>query len=162
MLIINQRFLPCWEESNALRNWPGPHVLIIYPDSGLSRAQVVELNRCFIIIEYLQSPINAAGLFGDVLGWLDVLQREDGASILFIDGPFDAGLLAEQSERSAKAPNAVEAEMAKDGRVAMLRFGQMVATSPLLPEFFKCLPDPTISDAILVELLQDIFHWEYS
>lgn len=144
----------------AKYHWPGPKVLLILPGSFLQRKQIGQLNKDFIIIEHLQPPGSVAEMLCDMAGWLDIQLRQADWPLLFLGRPFDPGDLADQEKTCRTAVHGIKAEFSPDGQLTMLQLGEMVATNPLFPEFFRHLGHRSIDDATCVELLRTTFNWK--
>lgn len=133
-------------------------MLIVLPGSGLSRNALRRLNDDFIIIEHLQPVAGVADLLLDVMRWFPSLLAEAEYPLLYLDRPVDADFLAEQANLGRRHAHEVLSELT-GGRLTMLRLGEMVATSPLLPEFFAFLQGRSLDDATFVDLLDNAFSW---
>lgn len=156
LILTTNAWLP-GPEAPPVPEWPGPHVLIVLPGSGLGRARVEALNQTFIIVELLQPPAGAAAVLGDVMGWLGHLWRAVDGPVLWLDRPLDPEALAEAAAQGRANPHEIRAELTGEGRLTLLRFGEMVAGSPLLPGFFGFLKGRTVTDAVFVDLLTHAF-----
>ena len=137
--------------------WSGPLVLVVLPGSGFGRAAIETLNESYIILEFLQPPAGIAPLLADVAGWLGHLLRRIDGPLLFLDQPLDAELLATEAARGTDQPEEIHAALDAEGRLTLLRLGEMVASSPLLPGFFGFLDGRSIDDAQFVDLLNHAF-----
>jgi hypothetical protein len=137
--------------------WSGPLVLVVLPGSGLGKATIEALNERFIILEFLQPPAGAAALFADIAGWLGHLLRRLDGPLLFLDQPLDTERLAAEAVLGADQPEQIRAELDAQGRLTLLRLGEMVASSPLLPGFFGFLEGRTVDDTLFVDLLTHAF-----
>lgn len=159
MLILTTNALMSGVRDNVLPDWPGQRVLVVLPGSGFDRGAIEALNARFIVLEWLEEPVGASVVLRDVVGWLGARLRQDDGPLLYLDRPFDA--VANPAQLHL---HAVQAEYAPDGQLLQLVLGEMVAGSPLLPEFFRMLDrrlyeGQAIDDALTVELLTDIFSW---
>ncbi|RID90334.1 hypothetical protein D2N39_18385 [Gemmobacter lutimaris] len=140
-------------------SWPGPRVLILRPDTGLSPADVERLNRDFIIVEHLEPAGGAAALLCDALGWLAPLLREADWPLLYLDHPAGAAFVAAEAAAGQSHPHDLRADLSPEGRLLSLRLGEMIATSPLMPEFLAVLRGRPVEDATFAALLHDAFAW---
>ena len=157
MLILTTNACRPGSEAPMVPHWSGPLVLVVLPGSGLDRTAIELLNETFIILELLQLPSATAPLLADVVGWLGHLLRRVDGPVLFLDQPLDPEALAAEATRGKHQPEAIRAELTPDGRLTLLRLGEMVASSPLLPGFFRFLDGRAIDDARLVDLLTHAF-----
>lgn len=162
MLILTTNVLVPGVGDTVLPEWPGLHVLVVLPGSGLDRAAMDGLNNRFILLEWLEQPAAAALVLRDVVGWLGPRLRQEDGPLLYLDRPFD---VATEASDPAQVPlHAVDGEYAADGRLLRLVLGEMVAASPLLPGFFRMLEGrlcegQVIDDALMVDLLADTLAW---
>lgn len=154
MLILTTNAHPA---GSQVPPWSGPLVLLVLPGSGLDRAAIEALNETFIILEFLQAPAGMAPLLADVAGWLGHLMRRLDGPLLFLDQPPGAGLLTTHAARGKDRPEEIAAEVGPDGSLCLLRMGEMVASSPLLPGFFRFLDGRAVDDALFVDLLTHAF-----
>lgn len=162
MLILTTNALVTGVGDTFLSEWPGMHVLVVLPGSGLDRAEMDGLNGRFILLEWLEEPADAAMLLRDVVGWLGPRLRQEDGPLLYLNRPFD---MEDEAFDPIQVPgHAVQAEHAADGLLLRLVLGEMVATSTLLPGFFRMLDGRlceghAIDDVLTVELLMDTFAW---
>ena len=162
MIIVTTNGFDAESGPTAFSVWPGPKILIILPGSGLTRGKIEHLNEDFIILEYLQKPANTASVLCDVTGWMGLTLEQADWPLLYLDRPFDSDLLSEQAELGRKQVHALETRLSEDGRIVMIRLGEMIATSPLLPEFFRLLRNRTVEDGAFGDLLAAAFVWDYA
>ncbi|MBN2631457.1 MAG: hypothetical protein JXR75_13070 [Rhodobacteraceae bacterium] len=158
MLILTNTTLGRAAPDPLLAKWPGLHVLIILPDSGADPFIVQKYQNDFIIIEWLQPPKNSAVLLSDVFGWLKNRLGMDSGPLLFLDQPRmnDALPVLDDSLSSF----AVKADFGPDSRLSRLALGEMIATSPLLPDFLQMLSTRDVDDKTLIDLIATELAWE--
>ncbi|MGD9861804.1 MAG: hypothetical protein AB7S99_01205 [Pseudodonghicola sp.] len=137
--------------------WPGPKVLVILPDAGLPRRRIEALNKAFIVIEHLRQPAGGGAVLCDAAGWLRSALQQADWPLLYLDRPFDAADLQAQADLGRSLMHDIEADFSGDGRLGLLRLGEMVATSPLLLEFFDFMTERPVEDEMLVDLLRATF-----
>lgn len=162
MLIVSSSAFEPAIDCAAEYHWPGPKVLLILPGSSLQRKQIERLNKDFIIIEHLQAPGSVAEMLCDMAGWLNVQLHQADWPFLFFGRPFDRDELADRAETCRTAVHGIKSELSQDGQLTMLQLGEMIATSPLFPEFFGHLGSRTIDDTTFTELLHTTFNWKDS
>jgi hypothetical protein len=162
MLILTTNALTGEGDALAFAPWQGPRVLVVLPGSGMPRAALRGLDAGITVIEHLQPARGAAALLVDVMHWLAPRLAGAEGPLLYLDRPADPAFVAEQAELGRSHLHDVASELAGDGRLAMLRLGDMVATSPLLPAFFGFLGTRSIDDATLADLLGDTFARTYA
>ena len=157
MLIMTTNVFLSSSQMPLVSNWSGPLVLVVLPGSGIDRTAIEALNQTFVILDFLQPPAGAARLFADVVGWLGHLLRQRVGPVLFLDRPLDAEILSTEAARGMEQPERIHAELDQQGRLTLLRLGEMVASSPLLPGLFDFLNRRTVNDALFVDLLTHAF-----
>ena len=157
MLIMTTNALLSSSQTPMVSNWSGPLVLVVLPGSGIDRTAIEALNETFIILDFLQPSAGAAPLLADVVRWLGHLLRLCDGPVLFLDRPLDAEMLSTEAARGMEQPERIHAELDQQGRLTLLRLGEMVASSPLLPGFFGFLNGRAVNDALFVDLLTHAF-----
>ena len=157
MLIMTTNAFLSSSQTPMVSNWSGPLVLVVLPGSGIDRTAIEALNETFIILDFLQPPAGAAPLLADVVRWLGHLLRLCDGPVLFLDRPLDAEMLSTEAARGMEQPERIQAELDQQGRLTLLRLGEMVASSPLLPGFFGFLNGRAVNDALFVDLLTHAF-----
>ena len=160
MLILTTNAYRPGSQAAMVPPWSGPSLLVVLPGSGLDRTAIDALNQTFIILEFLQPPSGVAPLLADVVGWLGHHLRRVEGPVLFLDLPMDPEIVAAQAAQGMDQPEAIHAELDPDGKLTLLRLGEMVASSPLLPGFFRFLDGRAINDALFVDLLTHAFATE--
>lgn len=160
MLILTTDCYRPGSEAPMVPHWSGSLVLVVLPGSGLDKTAIETLNETFIILEFLQTPTGVAPLLADVVGWLGHLLRRVNGPVLFLDQLPDPELVASEAARGMAKPEEIRAELNADGRLTLLRMGELVASSPLLPAFFRILDGRSINDALFVDLLTHAFESE--
>lgn len=159
MLIINANALAGAQDILAHLSWQGPRVLISTPESGFTPSALRRLSDDIVVIEYLEPVSSAATLLAEVFRLLPWLLAEAEHPLLYIDRQVDADFLAKEAQLGQSLAHEVASDLTDEGRLTMLRLGEMIATSPLLPEFFAFLKDRSVDDTALVSLLDTAFAW---
>ncbi|GAW37228.1 hypothetical protein RA2_04304 [Roseovarius sp. A-2] len=158
MLVMTTNALEAGTIAPPFPSWPGLHVLIVLPGSECDRQALEALNDRFIIIEWLQEPADATVLLCDVIGWLERRLDEDEGPLLYIDHPL--GKAVEPDDPDQIPPLAVDATFDPDANINRLVLGEMIATSPLLPDLFRKLDGRPANDTQFTEILTDLFVWK--
>jgi len=158
MLILTTNALVQGVEDNPLPDWPGLRVLVVLPGSGLDRTAIKALNETHIVVEWLQPPANMAAFLCDAAGWLEGRLIEEMEPLLCLDQPVDPQTIADTA--ALVLPNAILSSFDADGRLVRLVLGEMIASSPLLPDFLRVVAGRGLDDALFVDLLTDAFTWE--
>lgn len=157
MLIINANAFADAHQLLMHMPWQGPRVLISTPESGFSPGALERLSDDFFVIEHLEPVSSVATLLAETFRLLPWLLAEH--PLLYIDRQVDTSFLAKESQLGQSLAHEVAADLTDEGRLTMLRLGEMIATSPLLPEFFAFLKDRSVNDTALVSLLDTAFAW---
>lgn len=157
MLVMTTNALKAGTIASPFSSWPGLHVLIVLPGSECDRQALETLNDTFIVIEWLQEPADATVLLCDVMGWLERRLDEDEGPLLYIDHPL--GKTAEPDDPDQIPPLAVDATFDSDANINQVVLGEMIATSPLLPDLFRKLNDRAVNDTQFTEILKELFVW---
>lgn len=140
------------------RSWPGLHVLIVLPGSGFDRPTLERLKDRFVIVEWLQGPANSTVLLCDVIGWMERQLDEDEGPLLYLDQPL--GRTAEPHDPDQVPALVVDAAFDPNGHINRLVLGEMIVTSPLLPDLFRKLNGRVANDMQFTEILTDLFVWK--
>ena len=157
MLIVTTNAFANSIDLGDFTNWPGLRVLVVLPGSGLSRSNIERLNEDFIIIEQLEPVPFVAGLFADAIGWLKAAITADEMPLLYVNQKIDDGFMRQQIGRIHQDCHDCSATLSEDGRLMHLRLGNMIATSPLLPDLLSLLRGRDVRDETFVELLTSVF-----
>ncbi|MDE4099385.1 hypothetical protein [Phaeobacter gallaeciensis] len=155
MLILTTNAFETGSTLSPLPSWPGLHVLIVLPGAGRGLQNLDTLSEEFVIVEWLQSPENAADLLCDVFGWLRGRLDEDEGPLLYVNRP-----LGKTGDPDQVSSVAVEAKFGPDGSFTQLALGELIAASPLLPDVFRKANGRAVSDTKFIKILKDIFRWE--
>lgn len=158
MLIITSNAITAATDRSGLAAWPQPHVLVIRPGSGWPRAAIRAAEADMTVIEYLQPCTRLVMLLQHVLAALRSTVQPITGPVLYLDEPIGGGL-SMQAQADAVAANAhlVQVDPGGDGRVTRLLLGEMVATSPLLPELLAYLDRRRADDMQLAHALETPF-----
>lgn len=159
MLIITTNILASGLDTGTALSWAGPKILAVLPGSGLTQTRIRRLEDDFIIVEFLHPPRGAPEILAVLARRLGGRFRDADGPLLYLDRPFAAAEVKKHLEAMGADPHDLAWEIADGGRLAMLRAGEMIATSPLLPEALRMLGERAIDDALFVELLRDTFAW---
>ncbi len=159
MLIITTNTLASGLDAGTALPWAGPKVLVVLPESGLAQQRIRRLEEEFVTLEFLRPPGGAAALMATLGRCLGARLREADWPLLYLDRPFTAQEVEAHLEAMHADLHDIAWEIAADGRLAMLRAGEMVATSPLFPEFLRLAGERAVEDALFAELLRDTFVW---
>lgn len=155
MLVVTTNALKVGAKALPFPSWPGDHVLVALPGSKCDYRALEDFDNKVVVIEWLQEPANGTVLLCDVIGWLDRRLNENEGPLLYIDQPFDKGI--EPDDPDQIPPLAVEATFRSDGQINRLALGDMIATSPLLPDILRKLNKHTVNDAQFTEILTELF-----
>jgi hypothetical protein len=158
MLVMTTNALEAGTIAPPFPSWPGLHVLIVLPGSECDRQALERLNDRFIVIEWLQEPDDATVLLCDVIGWMERQLDEDEGPLLYVDQPL--GKTVEPDDPEQIPPLAVDATFDPDGKINRLILGEMIATSPLLPDLFRKLDGRAANDTQFTKILTDLFVWK--
>jgi hypothetical protein len=142
-------------------DWRGERVLVLRPADRVSDGNVARDlgsdETDLVVAEYLQPLTGVADLFADLCGWLKPRLERNEAPILYLDRPVDPVLLGALSEQGRVEAGRIHAEFSDDDRLCLLRVGEAIATSPLLPAFLSFLKDRNVSDRAFVTLFAETF-----
>lgn len=155
MLVVTTNALKVGAKALPFPSWPGDHVLVALPGSKCDYRALEDFDNKFTVVEWLQEPANAMVVLCDVIGWLERRLNESEGPLLYINQPLDTGI--ETDDPSQIPPLAVEATFRSDGQINRLALGDMIATSPLLPDLFRKLNEHAVNDAQFTEILTDLF-----
>lgn len=158
MLVMTTNALEAGTIAPPFPSWPGLHILIVLPGSGCDHQALETLNNRFVVVEWLQEPANATALLCDVIGWQERRLDEDEGPLFYIDQSLDK--MIEPDEPNQIPPLAVDATFDPDGNINRLVLGEMIATSPLLPDLFRKLNGRTANDTQFTKILTDLFVWK--
>lgn len=160
MLVMTSNSLPSVRDISPPMDWHGARVLALHPPSGLDQAQIHALEQDYFVIEFLDQTPGAAAVLGDVARWLGHLLQGLEGPLLYINAPMDAFDLELQVAEAKASPDRIRADLSDDGQLKLLRLGEIVATSPLLPEFFRMIAGRAMTDGLFVDLLTEAFVWD--
>lgn len=158
MLVVTTNALKAGTKALPYPSWPGLHVLVVLPGSKCDPRAFEDFDSRFVVVEWLQEPANATVLLCDVIGWLETRLNENEGPLLYIDRPLDTGI--KPDDLGQIPPLAVDATFRSDRRINQLVLGDMIATSPLLPDLFRKLNDHAVNDTQFTEVLTDLFVWK--
>ena len=157
MLIFTPHAL---EPSEIVPDWHGTRVLVLRPGDRVAVPDVAADPRQesdLVVAEYLQPLAGVADLFADLCGWLRPRLERNEDPILYVDRPVDPVLLGVLSEQGRVESGRIHAEFSEDDRLCLLRVGEAIATSPLLPAFLGFLKDRNVSDRTFATLFAETF-----
>lgn len=158
MLIFTPHAL---EPAAIVPDWRGTRVLVLRPEDRAAARDVAadpgSDESDLVVAEYLQPPAGVADVFADLCGWLRPRLERNEDPILFVDRPVDPVLLGILSEQGRVEAGRIHAEFSDDDRICLLRVGEAIATSPLLPAFLGFLKDRKVSDRSFVTLFAETF-----
>lgn len=154
MLIITTRAFKGEVDSRSTADAAETPVLVVLPDSGLSKPAIERLTQLFIVINYVGTMPTAQKILDDAL---EIGRRVElnAAPAIYIDEPYDEHSLI--ADIAAVGDYECSIRLSEDNRVVRATLGSMIASSPLLPEFFSFLRGRTISDDQLADLLKTVF-----
>ncbi|MFV0514700.1 MAG: hypothetical protein ACK5MY_13900 [Jhaorihella sp.] len=157
MFIFTTTALKTMEKTDSLPEWPGRQVLVVLPGGGVT-AQQIEAAPDRLVVEWLEPPKDTVALLSDVLNWLRHSRLEHGEGpLLYLDAP-----LAQENTPLPHEDIAhydVRSKLDPAGHLSWLILGEMIATSPLLPEFLRNIEGRNLDNAAVVGLLADILAW---
>ena len=123
-----------------------------------TRAELRATQASATVIEYLQRPAGTIRVMQDVLDAMRQTVRQPAGPILFLDtAPAGDMSIASQAALAAADAHGIHADLDRDGRLSRLLLGEMVATSPLLPQLVQHLVRRGVDDARLVQALRTPF-----
>lgn len=158
MLIFTRHAL---EPSAIVPDWRGLRVLVLRPGDRIAACDVAAdpgtEDSDLVVAEYLQPPAGVADVFADLCGWLRPRLERNEDPILYVDRPVDPVLLGVLSEQGRVESGRIHAEFSEDDRLCLLRVGEAIATSPLLPAFLGFLKDRNVSDRTFATLFAETF-----
>lgn len=158
MLIVTSNAVPDPATLGETDGWAEPHVLVALPGSGWTRAELRATQARATVIEYLQRPAGTIRVMQDVLDAMRQTVRQPAGPILFLDtAPAGDMSIASQAALAAADAHGIHADLDRDGRLSRLLLGEMVATSPLLPQLVQHLVRRGVDDARLVQALRTPF-----
>lgn len=159
MLIITTNALASGRDAEMALPWAGPKILVVLPGAGLAQQRIRHLEEDFVTLEFLRPPGGTAALMATLGRCLPAQLCEADWPLLYLDRPFTAQEVEEHLEAMCADQHNIAWDLADDGRLTMLRAGEMVATSPLFPEFLRLASGRVVEDALFAELLRDTFVW---
>ena len=158
MLIVTTNAIPAASDAAAMEGWAEPRVLVVLPASGWTEAELTAIQSRATVIEYLQPRATFAALMGDVQDMMRQTVRPVTGPLLFLDTPPVGDLsIAAQAQAAAGAPYGITADVGGDGRMKRLLLGEMVATSPLLPQLLHHLARREVDDTRFAQALRTPF-----
>ncbi len=159
MLIITTNAFASGLDVGTVLPWAGPKILVILPGSGLAQQQIRCLEEEFITLEFLRPPEGIVDIMATLARCLLSRMREADWPLLYLDRPFAPPEIEAHLEVVREELHDIAWEVMNDGQLAMLRAGEMVATSPLFPELLRLAGERAVGDVLFAELLRDTFAW---
>lgn len=153
LAITSNAAIPSVEEELA-SSWNGPIVLVLLPDSIIGSAQTRRLAETFFVIEYLEELGGPVATLRDLLSLLRLQVERGDWPLLFLNSPRDPDFIASQYDLGLRRAHEVDAGFEPSGELAWLRLGEMVATSPVLPDILSFIEEKGVDDTQAVELLK--------
>jgi hypothetical protein len=144
----------CLPGHDPAPDWPGPRVLAVLPGSGLDPAAPPD---DAIVLEWLEPVPGLAQVLCEAVHRLGDLLRDGESPLLCLGaapGPDDP-----LPDPDRVALHAIEARRDAAGRLTRLVLGEMVATSPLLPEALRLIAPHAADEGLFVELLTGALAW---
>ncbi len=146
------------ESTGSPPDWHGTRVLVLQPQNRIPVSRLGDDDEGDLVVaDYLQPVPGVASLFGDLSRWLKPHLGRNEQPILYIDRPVDPVLLADLADQGRAEAGKIHAEFADDDRLSLLRIGEAIATSPLLPAFLGFLRDRPVDDRTFVALFAETF-----
>ena len=159
MLILTTNALNTGENVPHWPAWPGLRVLVVLPGSGHDR-RAPAVTDDHIVVEWLRTPESTTLLLNDVFSWLQNRLFEDEGPLLYLDTPImDSD---RRRDPDAISSDAVQANFDSANHLIQLVLGEMVATSPLLPETLRILAARNVDDVTMIDLLTEVLVWDES
>ncbi len=157
MLIFTTNSLEDDVKTMPWPDWLGLHILVVLPGASPNYREL-KTDKNLVIVEWLKQPESTTDLFFDILNWVRPLQDENEGPLLYIDTPITEDKQFFIPDTISKYT--VQANFNSDNRISQAVLGEMIATSPLLLEFFKTAKRCELGDKAMLELLEDILSWD--
>lgn len=155
MLILTTAVCP--PDQDPAPGWPGPRVLAVLPGSGLAPDAIAAMNDQAIVLEFLEPVSGLAQVLSEAVHRLGDRLCDGDSPLLCLGAAPGAG---DPLPDPGSVPlHAVEATRDADGRLTRLVLGEMVATSPLLPEALRLIAPHAADETLFVTLLTDALAW---
>lgn len=157
MLVVTSESLPQDPEGLLACPWHGPRVLVLLPGNELSRVEVRDFATTHYVVDFLQRPASTGALLNDVLSFLrHEVERAEWPLVYFAQ-PLESGTIDAVARLVVDRPHEVSVAFDANDRLVRLSLGEMVASSPLLPEFFAMMSERNVDDRFGADLLRATF-----
>lgn len=139
------------------RTWPGPFILLLLPDHGLTDKEISKVEKRFVIFKFVTLPschfsaVRHVMIHGRFIP--DYLQTP----MLFADKAIASSVLKDLAAMTREQPFAVKDGYFSDGSLEHLALGSEIVKNPLFAVFFRNLM-PDIEDEHVEDAIETIRH----
>lgn len=160
MLIATSNCFEPGGDMSHLLGWDGPSLLVFLPGPRPSRSLFRQLEKDFLVLDYLEMPSSTSALLMDILSFLKVHFENESWPLLYVDRPCEPAFVKAQGELGRRHPGDLEASFSDEDVLATLRMGEMISTSPVLRDVLSFMCENNIDDRRMVSLLNLSFPGE--